>query len=342
MATVRLAAHFLRPLFETGLRRHGPVRSGLGRGPPDQGDAARQARGTVDPGENLIVGSVRRPFSRCRCRLPAPSTAPWPVGIYQGLVVESGWTIEQYEQWVTNSSLDNSSGGRPHHDRTKRFLTVRYEPTCVSSRASSVSRLAGAHDLLRFYAGWMLDLDVIDVEEIATALADQTDYEHRWLIDPRTGEVVFWTSDTGIEVRTGRVRRAGPDRDRPPPVLVWYQDMVDFADGISDRAAGLRLSGSLQGKGAFRRFKNELYQRHPELISAWHAMRDARARVRAVEWLAEEGLIEEVAAQRFQETTASPPCHDVDQCIRRFDSRSRTRVPSPQAGVRKPRHVRTS
>ena len=34
------------------------------------------------------------------------------------------------------------------------------------------------------YAGWVLDLDVIDVEEIATALADQTDYEHRWLIDP--------------------------------------------------------------------------------------------------------------------------------------------------------------
>lgn len=45
----------------------------------------------------------------------------------------------------------------------------------------------------------MLELDAIDVEEISTALADQTDYEHRWLIDPRTGEVVFWTSETGID-----------------------------------------------------------------------------------------------------------------------------------------------
>jgi hypothetical protein len=45
----------------------------------------------------------------------------------------------------------------------------------------------------------VLDVDMIDVEEIATALADQTDYEHRWLIDPRTGAVVFWTSDTGID-----------------------------------------------------------------------------------------------------------------------------------------------
>lgn len=45
----------------------------------------------------------------------------------------------------------------------------------------------------------MLDLDSIDVDEIATALADQTDYDHRWLFDPRTGEVVFWTSETGID-----------------------------------------------------------------------------------------------------------------------------------------------
>jgi len=37
----------------------------------------------------------------------------------------------------------------------------------------------------------MLELGAIDVEEIATALADQTDYEHRWLIDPRTGQVVY-------------------------------------------------------------------------------------------------------------------------------------------------------
>ena len=126
----------------------------------------------------------------------------------------------------------------------------------------------------------MLDLDVIDVEEIATALADQTDYEHRWLIDPRTGEVVFWTSDTGIDGENPvEIDELDLILIDPLPSYVWYQDMVDFAEGISDRAAGRRLSRSLQGKGAFRRFKNELYQRHPELISAWQAMRDARARV---------------------------------------------------------------
>ena len=92
----------------------------------------------------------------------------------------------------------------------------------------------------------------------------------------------------------------------PLPSHVWYQDMVDFADGISDRAAGERLRRSLEGKGAFRRFKNEFYQGHPELISPWHALRDARARVRAVQWLADEGLIEEDAARRFKRDHPEP------------------------------------
>ena len=33
------------------------------------------------------------------------------------------------------------------------------------------------------------------------------------------------------------------------------------------------LHRALQGKGAFRRFKHELYQRHPDLISLWHGFR---------------------------------------------------------------------
>ena len=156
----------------------------------------------------------------------------------------------------------------------------------------------------------MLELDAIDVEEIANALADQTDYEHRWLIDPRTGEVAFWTSDLGIDgenpVQLDELDLVLID---PLPSYVWYQDMVDFADGISDRGAGERLRRCLEGKGAFRRFKNELHQRHPELISPWHAFRDARATLRAVQWLADEGLIDEDAAHRFHREHPEPALH---------------------------------
>ena len=31
---------------------------------------------------------------------------------------------------------------------------------------------------------------VANVDEIATALSDQSDYEHVWLLGPRTGELV--------------------------------------------------------------------------------------------------------------------------------------------------------
>ena len=153
----------------------------------------------------------------------------------------------------------------------------------------------------------MLDLDSIDVEEIAIALADQTDYDHRWLFDPRMGEVVFWTSDTGIDGENPvEIDELDLIPIHPLPSYVWYQDMVDLAEGISDRAAGRRLSASLEGKGGFRRFKNEVYGNHPDLISVWQAMRDARARARAVQWLVDEGLVDERAAQQFVTDNPEP------------------------------------
>ena len=144
----------------------------------------------------------------------------------------------------------------------------------------------------------MLDLSGIDVEEIASALADQTDYEHRWLLDPRTGQVAFWTSDTGIDgenpIEIDELDLIPID---PLPSHIWYQDMADFADGLSDRAAGRRLASALQGRGAFRRFKNQLYEQMPELISPWHTFREVRAQRRAVDWLLDEGLIDANAAE---------------------------------------------
>jgi hypothetical protein len=75
--------------------------------------------------------------------------------------------------------------------------------------------------------------------------------------------------------------------------------MADFADGISDHATTRRLAQSFCGRGAFRRFKTQIYEHHPDLIPACHALRDARAQRRAVEWLLDQGLINAAAAQKF-------------------------------------------
>jgi hypothetical protein len=146
----------------------------------------------------------------------------------------------------------------------------------------------------------VLDLSRLDLDEIATALADQTDYEHRWLINSETGEIVFWTSDTGIDGQNP------VDLDEldlipihPLPSRVWYRDMADFAEEIRDERAGRRLARAIQGRGAFRHFKNELDEEYPHLLPAWYAFRDTRAHRRAVEWLADNSLITDDAASQY-------------------------------------------
>ena len=114
------------------------------------------------------------------------------------------------------------------------------------------------------YSDPILDLSNLDLEEIADALADETDYEHRWLINPQTGQIAFWTADTGIDGQTpvdpGELDLVCID---PLPSWIWYQDMADFAEAITDERAGHRLARAIQGKGAFRRFKDELHQEYP-------------------------------------------------------------------------------
>ena len=150
------------------------------------------------------------------------------------------------------------------------------------------------------YSGWVLGLDQLDLEEIATALADQNGYEHRWLIDPQTGKISFWTADTGIDgqnpVDLYDLDLVGID---PLPSGVWHQDMADFADRISDEKAGQRLERAIRGRGAFRRFKDELHEEYPDLVPVWYAFRDTRAQRRAVQWLTDSSLIDEEASARF-------------------------------------------
>ena len=80
---------------------------------------------------------------------------------------------------------------------------------CVRSSSAAAGRA--------IYSGLVLDLSSLDLEEIGNALADQTDYEHRWLINPQTGRIAFWTADTGIDGQTpvDLDECCGPaDRDR--------------------------------------------------------------------------------------------------------------------------------
>ena len=148
----------------------------------------------------------------------------------------------------------------------------------------------------------MLDLDALDLGAITYALSDQAAYEHGWLIHSQTGEIVYWSAETGID---GHTKIDLDDLDpeltsiRPLPSWVWYQDMEDFAEGITDDQAGRSLSRAIQGRGAFRRSKDELNEHYPDLLPSWYAFSEARALRRAVEWLTEEELVGQETADRY-------------------------------------------
>lgn len=62
----------------------------------------------------------------------------------------------------------------------------------------------------------------------------------------------------------------------------------------------------MRGKGAFRRFKDELYMEYPDLVPAWDAFRSAPAERRAVRWLLDHGLIHEEVARQFRADHPDP------------------------------------
>ncbi|WP_020662299.1 UPF0158 family protein [Amycolatopsis benzoatilytica] len=146
----------------------------------------------------------------------------------------------------------------------------------------------------------MFALDSFDLDEIAHALQNQDAYDLRFLVDPRTGELVLWTLDGGLD---GENPVDLDELDlipiQPLPPYVWYQDMADFAECVGDEQASLRLSRALRGSGAFRRFKDQLHHDYPELLPLWRAFRDVRARRRAVEWLSDNALTGLDVARQF-------------------------------------------
>jgi hypothetical protein len=146
----------------------------------------------------------------------------------------------------------------------------------------------------------VLDLSSVDLDVIAEALADQNNYDVRRLLDPRTGETVIWSRDTGIDgqhpVSLEELDLLGIE---PLPSRVWYQDMADFAASVTDEQARRRLLMALDGRKAFGRFRDELHQVYPGLLPAWHAFLETRARKRAVDWLALHCLIDDATAGQY-------------------------------------------
>ena len=150
----------------------------------------------------------------------------------------------------------------------------------------------------------------LDYDQLENAFDDSTRGfgEYNFWLDTETGAVLLLTKEhfQKVEALAGppaadadpllqaayEAELGSSDRYRLVPFVesgTSYQDMVDFTETIGDSHLAELLAVALDGKGAFRRFKDVL-TRHSEERTRWFAYRSARLRVRIDEWLKDEGL----------------------------------------------------
>ena len=131
----------------------------------------------------------------------------------------------------------------------------------------------------------------VDLEDLADVL-EAGPGEGGGLLDLESGEV--WPA-VAIEYakETDETPPDFDDSDRWLYVAAegshgGYQDMEDFIATLPDQDRAKRLAGSINGRGAFRRFKDTVAH-WPEEEWRWYRFSDERRRGRACRWLSEAG-----------------------------------------------------
>jgi hypothetical protein len=138
----------------------------------------------------------------------------------------------------------------------------------------------------------MLDLERVDLRSLAEALEDHSP-ETTWWFDPQTGAVEPYLADpvsAALDEEEEDPLDRGLLRIEPIPSREAYGDMEDFIGRVRDPRARDLLERAIAGRGAFRRFKDTLLD-FQELRAVWFAFHDARMERRAIEWLADQGLL---------------------------------------------------
>jgi len=133
---------------------------------------------------------------------------------------------------------------------------------------------------------------------------EENSFEIQHFLDVETGEMITLI-DEGIsgeddtelreEIEKGFNKRYFriPEQDSHE----GYRDMVRFTETVEDENLQEKLWIALDGKGAFRRFKNVLYD-YPEERERWFAFQNERVKQRVLDWLEVNDLELEVERNR--------------------------------------------
>ncbi len=128
----------------------------------------------------------------------------------------------------------------------------------------------------------------IDLDELYSAMEDSS-YEDEYYLDLETGEILFlsgYMDDEETEKLKDQIDEDSDRYERIPKAESHegYEDMVDFIATVkNERLVGL-LEVAINGKGAFRRFKDVLLN-YPEERESLFQFKDDIMQRRALEWL---------------------------------------------------------
>jgi predicted nucleotidyltransferase len=149
----------------------------------------------------------------------------------------------------------------------------------------------------------MLELHRVDLQDVADALEDHSDL-HSWWLDRGSGAIELWTEDLVDNEDTHPAER-GWVAINPIESREAYADMVEFIEAIADPRPRDLLVRAIEGRGAFRRFKDTLLE-FPELRETWFEFHRVRMERRAIEWLLDERLVDRAEAEKAIEERPDP------------------------------------
>ena len=149
----------------------------------------------------------------------------------------------------------------------------------------------------------------VDVEDIAMIMENQDRMGSQYYLDTETGETIAIPDELMDALEEGesceglpgwelellphaKAILEGTDRYQDVPTRFGsegYRLMASFAEGVTNPKIKRELAIALDGKGAFRRFKNVL-RNYPKLEEEWFKFKAARDKEEVKEWLESIGI----------------------------------------------------
>lgn len=131
----------------------------------------------------------------------------------------------------------------------------------------------------------------VDLQALAEALDWHDERGASWYLDLESGESLIYSEDFDDDEMSEAIKN-NPDRYlfiEPRESREDFGDMEDFTRTVRDRSLAGNLEVALNGRGAFRRFKDVLLN-YPKERERWFEFKNRRLEEAAREWLETKGI----------------------------------------------------